>query len=309
VGQLNCKSQLFNAKTSVLLVDDLLVPSESEKTRRRGPYRSYRRSLPSVLLLTALIGVPLARAADSPNSNESPTWKPQTPLFAAALLEQARQSASRIHQVMAGFVCSERITRFNGNLGNKQSRKIDVITSRVAYNSDKEQYTDIRQNDKPLSRIGAVKGAWSEGEYGTFLREAGAILNSRPVRFLSISSLDNQPAAAYSFDLAAEESPWDIQVSGKHYTLPFHGQLWISPGTGNILRIDRISSRVPPETGISGVNWSVGFAQIDVEGKSCWLPVKAIYSVTYLNSGRHEWNTIVFSDYHRYGSDVVVHFQ
>jgi hypothetical protein len=265
--------------------------------------------LSSVLLLAALIGVPPTRAADSLNNNESPSCKQQTQLSAGVLLEQARQSAGRIHRAMAGFVCSERITRFKGNGGNKQSHKIDVITSLVSYSSDKELYADIRQNDKRLSRIGAVRGAWSEGEYGTFLRETGAILSSRPVRFLSISNLDNQLAAAYAFDLSAEESPWDIQVSGKHYTLPFHGQLWVSPGTGNILRIDRISSRVPSETGISGVNWSVDFAQIEVEGKSCWLPAKAVYSVTYLNSSRHEWNTIAFSDYHRYGSEVLVHFQ
>jgi hypothetical protein len=225
------------------------------------------------------------------------------------LFEKARESADRMDKELAQFICQEQIERSKGSIGSEHSRKVDVITLQVSYDSGEEHYTDILQNSKRLDRIGAVKGAWSEGEYGTFLREAANIFRSKPLRFLSMGAIDGQPAAAYAFDLSADESPWDMQVSGKHYILPFHGQLWVSPTTGNILQIDRISTSANPAIGISGVNWSVTFGEVQVDGKRCWLPTKAIYSVTYLGSDRHEWNKIAFSGYRRYGSEVTVHFE
>ena len=85
--------------------------------------------------------------------------------------------------------------------------------------------------------------------------------------------------------------------------------MWASPATGDILRIDRIAYDVPGQTGISGVNWAVMFGENEADGKAFWLPTKGVYSVSYLNSDRHEWNEIAFSDYKRFSSDVVVHFR
>jgi hypothetical protein len=289
------------------------------------------QSLNSILravssLLVFLLCVTIARASGFSDGGEftSATASPDRPqplsvpeaakqapvLFSPAdLFEKARESASRMDKELAQFVCHEQIERFKGSVAREQRRKVDVITSLVSYDSGEEHYTDILQNSRRMDRIGAVKGAWSEGEYGTFLREAASIFRSKPVRFLSMSTIEGQPAAAYSFDLSADESPWDIQVSGKHYKLPFRGQLWVSPTTGNILQIDRISTGADPATGISGVNWSVTFGEVQVDGKICWLPTKAIYSVTYLRSDRHEWNKIAFSGYRRYGSEVIVRFE
>lgn len=252
----------------------------------------------------------VSSAGASPTLSDSSSAEASSnPLSATALFNLALQSAERMNKDLGQFVCHEQIDRFKGSTKREQSHQVDVITSLVSYDAGEEHYSDILQNNRRLSRIGALRGAWSEGEYGTFLREAMTIFNSKPVRFLSMSTLEGQPAAVYAFDLSPDESPWDIQVSGKHYILPFHGQLWVSPTTGNILQIDRISTSVSSETGISGVNWSVSFGPMEVDGKSSWLPAKAVYSVTYWGSDRHEWNRIAFSGYRRFGSEVVVHFE
>lgn len=323
------------------MADDLLMGSELAITEaNRGTQanchmerrltmpilRSCSRSICFLLLSLALsdrtITLPLNASEDNLSASASSisggslqtassasTQAASNPFSPASLFQLARQSADRMDKNLAQFVCHEQIDRFKGSGKSEQRRKVDVITSLVSYDSGEEHYAEIQQNNKPLSRIGALKGAWSEGEYGTFLREAMTIFNSKPVRFVSMGILEGQPAAVYAFDLSFDESPWDIQVAGKHYILPFQGQLWVSPQTGNILRIDRISTSVSSETGISGVNWSVSFGPVEVEGKSSWLPTKAVYSVTYWGSDRHEWNKIAFSGYRRYGSEVIVHFE
>lgn len=225
------------------------------------------------------------------------------------LLTKVRASAEQVFANLINFVCSEQIDRFRGSAHNPSGHKIDVITSKVSYTNDAEHYSDIHQNNKPLSQIGGLSGAWSEGEYGTVLSDTVKALRSRTIKFVSFSMLEGKTAAVYRFDYSAADSPWDIAVSGSHYSLPFHGQIWVSPATGDILRIDRIAYDVPVQTGISGVNWAVMFGPTTADGKTFWLPSKGVYSVSYLNSDRHEWNELAFSDYKHFGSDVVVHFR
>jgi len=237
----------------------------------------------------------------APNSGTMPS--------PAALLDRVRVSAERVFADLTNFVCGEQIERFRGSAHNPSGHRVDVISSQVSYVSNSEHYSDIFQNKKPLRQIGSLSGAWSEGEYGTILRETIAALRSRAIKFIAFSTLEGKTAAVYSFDYTSADSPWDIAVSGSHYPVPFRGQVWASPETGNILRIDRIARNVPVETGISGVNWAVMFGPKQADGKMFWLPSKGVYSVSYVNSDRHEWNEIAFSDYKRYSSDVVVHFR
>ena len=226
-----------------------------------------------------------------------------------ALLDRVRASAERVFADLTNFVCGEQIERFRGSAHNPEGHRVDVITSQVSYFGNVEHYSDIFQNSKPLRQIDSLSGAWSEGEYGTILRETVTALRSRAIKFIAFSRLENKTAAVYGFDYGPADSPWDIAVSGSHYAIPFHSQVWASPETGNILRIDRIARDVPEETGIVGVNWAVMFGPKQADGKTFWLPTKGVYSVSYLNSDRHEWNEIAFSGYKRYSSEVVVRFR
>jgi hypothetical protein len=279
----------------------------------------FARGLTSTVLCSALVSL---GGADSLAARVLPTGYPASNQnqsdgsaggtgFASPseLLGRVRVSAEHVYKALTNFVCHEEIERYRGNAHNPMGHKVDVITTEVSYSSDSERYAEIFQNNKPLSQIGELSGAWSEGEYGTVLRETIKALESRTVKFVSFSILEGKPAAVFSFDYTAGDSPWDIAVAGTHYTLPFHGQVWASPVSGDILRIDRIAHDVPAGTGISGVNWAVMFGPMQADAKTFWLPVKGVYSVSYVNSDRHEWNQIAFSGYKHYGSDVVVHFR
>jgi hypothetical protein len=227
----------------------------------------------------------------------------------ADLLSRVRQSADEVYASLSSFVCRENIERYKGAAHDMKGHQVDRITSMVSYENDTEHYTEILQNRKERSRIAGMSGAWTEGEYETFLREAQKALNSRLLELLPSSVLDGMPAAVFMFDANEHDSPWDFATAQKHYILPFRGQIWVSPETGEILQIDRISTEVPAETGIASVNWSVHFGDVSVNGKNYRLPTKAVYSVTYVNSDRHEWNIIALSDYKRFGSEVVLRFQ
>jgi hypothetical protein len=249
----------------------------------------------------------VARGESSPGSTASVAAQAQ--LSSTDLLDRIIISAFQVYEDLINFVCHEDIERYKGSAHSLTGHKLDVITSTVSYDRDAEHYTDIYQNNKPLSRIRGLEGAWSEGEYGTLLGETLRALKSKNPVSVSYSSLNGAPAVVYCFDYSADDSPWEIEVSGHHYFLPFRGQLWASPDTGTVLRVDRIATDVPQQTGIAGVNWYVAFGPQTADQRTFWLPTRAVYSVSYLEGGRREWNLIAFSGYRRYGSDVVVRFQ
>ena len=250
--------------------------------------------------LIGILAVPLlAGAADEPS--------PLT--VTGSLLDRVIDSASQMYNDLTNFVCREDIERYKGSSHNPAGRKLDLITSTVSYDRDAEHYTDIYQNNKRLNRIRGLSGAWSEGEYGTLLGETLKALQSGKIGSISPSTLDGVPAVVYSFDSSADDSPWDIDVAGRHYSLAFRGQVWVSPATAQVLRVDRIATDIPERIGIAVINWSVSFGMQTADKRAFWLPTKAVYSVSYLEECRREWNLIAFSGYRRYGSDVVVRFE
>ena len=231
------------------------------------------------------------------------------PEATGTLLPRVREKADRSYADLANFVCRERIERFKGAPNSGRAQRIDVITSSVAFENGEERYTDIRQNKRILKTISNVSGAWSKGEFCTLLREARAVLSANEGRFAAPRTLNGEPAFIYAFDFDQFNSPWDIQLDSKHYRIPFHGEVWISPATAEVLRITRRATSMPPLTHIAEVNWSVDFAHTVLDGREFLLPQSGNYDVSYANSQRHEWNTIRFSDYHRYGVEVAVRYQ
>lgn len=224
------------------------------------------------------------------------------------LWQRVRAANEQLYGDLESFVCNEQMTRYKGSLSGDKAHQIDTVTARVSFENGTERYTDIRQNRLPRSSISAVTGAWSEGEFGTLLRQTQMLLLTQAVTFLRDSHLDSTPTSVYTFEVSEEDSPWDLEVGGRHYRVPFRTEVSVSQTSGQIVEIERTSTKIPPETHISEMRWSVSLAPVDLNGRTWLLPKSGEYAVLYEESGRREWNLLNFSDYHRYGSQVAVHF-
>ena len=227
---------------------------------------------------------------------------------AGDLLDRIRAANEQLYNDLESFVCNEQMTRYKGSLSGDKAHQIDTLTARVSFENGTERYTNIRQNKQPRRSIAGVAGAWSEGEFGTLLRQTQMLLMTRPVTFVRGSNLDSTRAEVYAFEVSEQDSPWDLDVGGEHYRVPFRTQVSVAADSGQILEIERVSTDVAPETHISEMRWSVSLAPVDLNGRTWLLPKSGEYEVQYEESGRREWNLLSFSDYHRYGSEVAVRF-
>jgi hypothetical protein len=226
----------------------------------------------------------------------------------ADLLDRARAANEQLYSDLESFVCNEQIVRYKGALDAATGRQIDTVTARVSFENGEERYTQVRQNKRPRTDIAGLPGAWSEGEFGTLLRQTQVLLTTQPVTFLRDEELDGSPAAVYSFEVSEADSPWDLEVAREHYRVPFRTEVWVSPSSGQIVRIERASTTLSSASRISEIRWSVALAPVEMNGRTWLLPRTGEYSVAYQESGQREWNRMQFSDYHRYGSEASLRF-
>ena len=175
-------------------------------TRGLFAYRLTSVMLPVILSLGAA-DVSVARvlptghaapASGQAGSAQGQTGSPQaasaSTLSAAQLLDRVRGSAAAAMANLTNFACSEQIQRYRGSARSPAAHKVDVVTTKVTYSNQSEHYSDIHQNNKALSRIGLLSGAWSAGEYGTILRETAGALRSRAISLCrSVRSTERPP--------------------------------------------------------------------------------------------------------------------
>jgi hypothetical protein len=147
------------------------------------------------------------------------------------------------------------------------------------------------------------------GEFGTLLLQTQQLLSTQDVHFETFAELQGQQAAVYSFDVASEESPWDLSVGKRHYKLAFRTNVWVAVNTGEMLKIDRTTLNLAKDTQISEIQWSIELNHVDLDGKSWLLPSNGIYSVQYGETHHREWNLISFTDYQRYGAQTALRFE
>jgi hypothetical protein len=227
----------------------------------------------------------------------------------AAILKRARAANDDVYSSLQSFVCSEEIHRFKGNLNGRSVKALDQVTAKLSFERGIEQYSDILQNKRPRAAMSSLPGAWSEGEFGTLLLQTQQLLGTQKVDFDSYSSVKGEAAAIYHFDVSAGESPWDLEVAGRHFRVAFRTNVWISASTGEILRIERVTLCLEQATGISEIQWGITLEHFAMNGKTWLLPATGSYAVIYQESHHREWNEISFAGYQRYSSEASLRFE
>lgn len=211
-------------------------------------------------------------------------------MFGAPPLEVVSDTADRVYTNLKSFVCEEHVDRF------RNGKALDQVDASLSFENGEEQYSHIRQNGAARPSMSSLSGAWSEGEFGSLLRQTSELLKS--------VSVTAQQDGSYSFDVDESSSPWDLAVGGREYRIAFRTVITINPGA---IQIVRHSLRLPQSSGIRQLDWAVTLQQTKVNGDWWYLPSSAEYMVTY--SARHvEMNRLQFRNYRRYAAEVALRF-
>ncbi len=226
----------------------------------------------------------------------------------ASYLEQARVASARSFSDVVDVICQEHVNRYR--ISHKGALElIDSIDAQVAVEHGLEQYSAIRQNGIDRASLDDIGAVWSDGEYATFINDARQALNRSSPAQGTIASLNGTSAILISFEISKTASSWDFVVHGHHYQLGFHGEIWISQKTGELLRCRRIANGIDRASGVKSIGWAVDFGIVEVAGKTVSLPTSATYDVEYTRSDLSSHNAIAFTNYHRFATEASIRFE
>ncbi len=224
------------------------------------------------------------------------------------MLAQAIAVNSDLYAALESFVCQEQIERYRSKKSTATGRRIDVINARVSLENGNEHYSDMRQQNRTLRDLADLDGAWSEGEFGTLLKQTEQLLRTQQATFEGNDNVAGIPALIFQLDVPADSSPWDLAVGGEHYSIAFRTRIWLDRDSKKILKISRASTEIPTALRIAEIDWAVTLSQVELNGQSWLLPATGEYQVAYRGTDRREWNEMKFFDYHRYGSEATLRF-
>jgi hypothetical protein len=253
-------------------------------------------------------------AGDSHSASTSLPLAPPLPEDAAApatgadLLARVEIENELRYTDLQSFVCNEHMDRFRGHLNGEDPRHIDTVTAQVSFENGVENYSEIQQNKRLRTSMAEIPGAWSEGEFGTLLRQTRTLLSIRPAATQAAKGASGEAAVLYTLSVPGQESPWELIVDNKKFRVPFVTEVLVSQVNGRILKIKRTSTAMPDSFGISQIEWSVNLKPVLMDGSEWLLPADGEYSILYAKTNRREWNEITFAGYHRYAATSVMHF-
>ena len=256
-----------------------------------------RHSFLFLLVVFAASDLTLTAAAGPPTPEQQSHW-----------LDEAISVNVDLYASLESFVCQEQMDRYRGSLSSQTGRRLDVINAKVSLENGSEHYSDLRQKNRSLHDLADLDGAWSEGEFGTLLKQTEQLLRTQHAVFEGEDTIAGSSALIFRLEVPADSSPWDLTVGGQHYKIPFVTRLWIAADSKKILKIVRASTDVPEALRISEIDWAVTLAPVELSGKKWLLPSTGEYQVNYRDTDRREWNEMKFFDYHHYSVEATLRF-
>jgi hypothetical protein len=232
----------------------------------------------------------------------------RSPISNAELLRKAQEANEDLYASLRSFVCDESIWRTRENLKGRKTRNLDTLTTRVSFENGQESYSEVHQNSLSRPDLSSAGGAWSEGEFGTLLRQTQQLLRTEQVVFEGSGERSGTPVAFVSFAVSRDDSPWVLVVDGRSYKIPFRTEIAIEAATGHILSVKRDATEIPPSLYISEIQWSVDMRPTTLAGSSWLLPAEGEYAVSYTDGSQRDRNRMTFGNYRRYGSEVALRF-
>jgi hypothetical protein len=226
------------------------------------------------------------------------------------MIRRAADAAMEFTETLPRYVCSEFVTRSQSVSSPADFHPIDVISMEVLYTEGQEEYRNIQINGKKtVKKLDETGGAWSTGEFGTLLMDLFHPSTGAVFTYRRDSRAGGVMAKMYDFEVARENSHWNILAPGQKYRPAYSGAVWIDPATSRVLRIEMEGKGFPEEFPLDHVESATDYQYIRLgDTKQYLLPVHAETLSCQRGTANCARNVIDFRNYHKYTGESTVTF-
>ncbi len=192
----------------------------------------------------------------------------------AAITEYANNYSAR----MPDFICTQVTRRFADPSGMEFWQRRDVITERLSYFEQKEDYKVVLINNQPVGDIPHEKlgGATSSGEFASVMREIFAPSTGTHFEWERWATLRGRRMHVFSYQVEQARSQYSILAEGaERLVIAYHGLIYADRATNTIAKITLVGDGIPLTYPIREVRLSLDYDKTAIAGNEYILPLKA----------------------------------
>ena len=219
-------------------------------------------------------------------SKALPVSPPETPKAAAPaipppnaadrerILAEAREYALNYSKQLPNFICTQVTRRYADPTGLEFWQRQDVLTAKLSFFENKEDYKIILVNSKPVDfQPEQVGGTISRGEFGTLLLEIFQPDTETRFTWSRWATLRGRRTHVYEYKVV--KPLFSIQYEAESIVAPYSGLVFIDAQDKTISRIRRKADNLPPSFPVQEVFQELDYDQISVgDGHQFVLPLK-----------------------------------
>ena len=232
----------------------------------------------------------------------------------AKLLGEVKDYAINYTHRLPDFICLEQTRRYVDTTGREAWRLVDILTARLSYFNQKEDYKLVSQNDKVITEASyaSVGGALSMGDFGTTMRDIFDPKSHASFAWERWTTLRRRRTHVFSFRVPLEFSKYTIEYEGENkddrqrITAGYHGSVFVDKEYNTIVRITQEADNIPPMFPVQQAKETLDYDFIKIGDSEFFLPLVA---TVRMHAGRL-WtkNVKEFRLYRKFSAESLIKF-
>jgi hypothetical protein len=247
----------------------------------------------------------------APPPPPAPVYHPPPPPSSeeqARVLDAAREYALSYSTRLPDFICTQVTRRFVDPTGHSGWYAADVITERLSYYEQHENYKVVMVNSKPTEvdheKLG---GAISSGEWASMMREIFDPATGTRFEWERWATLRGRRTHVYNYFVSQDRSKYDIRVPDRHVIVAYKGLAYVDKETNAIAKITMQAVDVPSDFPVQEVQIGLDYDKTDISGHSFVLPIKFVLTS---REGRYlSKNEVEFRMYRKFSTEATIQFE
>ncbi|MBM3774515.1 MAG: hypothetical protein FJW37_05055 [Acidobacteria bacterium] len=225
------------------------------------------------------------------------------------LLDDLRSYARDYSKNLPDFICTQVTRRYYDPSGLEFWQLDDVITTRLSYFEQREDYKLVMINNQMTSRsYHELDGASSTGEFGTLLQQLFAPETGARFRWERWATLRGRRAHVFSFRVPQPNSRWHIRFERQAEVVAgYKGLVYVDRDTDRVLRLAFDATDIPPSFPVQQAATVLDYDFVDIAGRRHLLPLRAV--VRMRRDKLLTKNEVEFRLYRKFAADSVVSFE
>ncbi|HZO56020.1 MAG TPA: hypothetical protein VFB63_25145 [Bryobacteraceae bacterium] len=233
---------------------------------------------------------------------------PPSPEEQRKLIEDLRDYAINYTKRLPDFICTQVIRRYDDPTGLEFWRRRDVITVRLSYFEQKEDYKVMLMNGAPTEvGLERVDGSISTGEFGSMLREVFEPASETEFHWSRWATLGGRRMHVIDYRVRQPKSKWSVSYERSQQITPgYHGLIYVDRDSRAISRLTLEAEDIPPSFPVQQAGTILDYDFVNIGGSDYMLPLK--YTVKMRAAKYLAKNETEFRMYRKFGADTAITF-